>query len=409
MKIVFFDYWTAGIHNFIPINNRLVSNGHKTMLLHIGSFRNPKIKKEETIEGILCRDIGYYKTKYLFKALKEVCPDVIISLNTYFILDRSLVLSCRKLRIKTVFMMCGDRPTGSEIRSSAESQDFSFNKKIKKAYKYLFIGLPNYLLATWKQDKLSLIRLTPLRVVFLTFINPGKYLYYPPNKSEILHDKCMVYAKKYVRYYQKLGYDKQSIIVAGNPKHDSFFKIKKLGFPKELVKSEIIKSLITRREKFALYLEDSFQEQGMAGWSYEYLSQHLFDISNRLREEGVKLVVKLHPATNMKKITQYNDDIIFVDSDLEHLIFYSNFCIAHMSTTVNLAILLNKKILIPQWDKSNLLPDYYVKHKVAKAWANLADDINFPDDEESRHNYIDENITITSPISINLLENEITQ
>ena len=104
-----------------------------------------------------------------------------------------------------------------------------------------------------------------------------------------------------------------------------------------------------------------------------------------------------------------DDDIIFVDSDLEHLIFYSNFCIAHMSTTVNLAILLNKKILIPQWDKSNLLPDYYVKHKVAKAWANLADDINFPDDEESRHNYIDENITITSPISINLLENEITQ
>ena len=54
MKIVYFDYWTGGIHNFKAIDFELKKLGHNTLLFHIGSF-NESVKSYEIIENI---DIG---------------------------------------------------------------------------------------------------------------------------------------------------------------------------------------------------------------------------------------------------------------------------------------------------------------------------------------------------------------
>ena len=135
MKIVYFDYWTGGIHNFKAIDFELKKLGHNTLLFHIGSF-NESVESYEIIENIDCFDISHFKTKLIFNALKEIKPDVVISLNTTYIFDRVLIQSCKVLNIRTIFMMHGIRATGKNLDQAIiemESSYGSIYKKLSKA------------------------------------------------------------------------------------------------------------------------------------------------------------------------------------------------------------------------------------------------------------------------------------
>ena len=112
MKIAYFDYWTEGIQNFVPFDSMLRKRGHETLLLHIGSF-NAVHSKEEVVNGIKCRDISYYNTKMIYKMIEQEKPDIIITLNTTKLLDRVITMSCRKLKIKSIYLMHGMRDFGS--------------------------------------------------------------------------------------------------------------------------------------------------------------------------------------------------------------------------------------------------------------------------------------------------------
>ena len=411
MKIVYFDYWTNGIRNFIPINKTLTNAGHKTMLFHIGSFRNQQCDKEYITDGILCRDIKYYKTKFLFNALKKINPDVIVTLNTTYILDRALVLACKKLNIKTIFMMHGDRSIGNEINTTINSSNYSLKSKILKSKKYLFTVIPNYIYSSWHYNKWNIIMMKPIKVIWKTFKNPSLANFYPPFSNEIIHDKCLVYANKYISYYEKLGYNKSQIKVVGNSQYDKLFQLIKESFPFNLMTNNVLNKFLVSGNKYALYLEDSIQEQenlrNGIGWSYQFLGEHLESIANRLKKDNITLVVKLHPNTDLTKIPKFNSDIIFAESDLEYLINYSVFCIGQYSTTINVAVILNKPILIPFWGKCKMLPNHTVKHNVSNLWLKLEDEFDLSIDLKSRKLYKKENISILSNESLDLLYNEI--
>lgn len=408
MKIIYFDYWTKGIHNFESINKHLVKKGHDTMLFHIGSFRNVNQMKEEVINDILCRDISYYDTSLILKALKKIKPDVIVGLNTTYIMDRSLVLASRKLGFKTIFMMHGDRAIDENINKIVANSVYTFKRKILKAKKYFSLVIPNYIVSSWHYDKVSVLKLLPFKVLIATYKQPAKSNYYPPHSDEILFDKCLIYSNKYKDYYSKVGYNRDQIIVTGNPKNDLFFNLKSQNFPIEKITDDNLKKFLESEPKFALYLEDSYQEQRTYGWTYEYLSTHLQLISTRLKQESLNLVVKLHPTTDLNKIIVDDGNIYFFKSDLEYLISKSTICIAHTSSTVNLAILLEKPIIIPQWDKSQYIPDYYCNHGVANKWNNINDKLDYTTDKNRIDKYLEENITILKPVSNQLTFNEIT-
>lgn len=411
MKIVYFDYWTNGIRNFTPINKILQKAGHKTMLFHIGSFRDKHCDKECVIDGLLCRDISYYKTKSLFNALKKINPDVIVTLNTTYILDRALVLACKKLNIKTIFMMHGDRSTGNDLKIAIERNNYSLKSKILKSKKYLFTVIPNYIYSSWHYNKWNVLMMKPLKVLWITFKDTSLANFYPPFSDEIIHDKCLVYSNKYISYYQELGYNKSQIFVVGNSKYDKLFKLINESFPLELITDNALNKFLVSGNKYALYLEDSIQEQedmrNGIGWSYQFLGEHLESISDRLKKDNIKLVVKLHPNTDLTKIPKFNSDIIFAESDLEHLINYSVFCIGQFSTTINIAVILNKPILIPFWGKCKMLPNHTVKHNVSNLWLRLEDEFDLSIDLKSRKLYKKENISILSDCSSELLYNEI--
>ena len=108
----------------------------------------------------------------------------------------------------------------------------------------------------------------------------------------------------------------------------------------------------------------------------------------------------------MTRIENTNEEIVWAETDLEHLIYYSAFCIGHISSTINIAILLDKPVLVPTWGKSKMLPDNFAKHGVAKYWHNLGDSLDLLTGDEARKKYISDNITITRPISTDLIESE---
>lgn len=403
MKILYFDYWTNGVHNFKNIDKLFVNSGNETMLFHLGSFRS-KCPIEETLFDIKCRDISFYPGKYIYDILEEIKPDAVIVLNCSSLIDRSIVLSCRKLNIRTIFLMHGIRATGSEIDSTIKIYKRHYNNlfnKIKKATKYFDKIIPNYLYTLWKCNKKSIYTFGFVRVLYENFKNPSLNMFFPIKANEVLTDLCLVYSKKYIEYYQSLGFSKNQIKIVGNPAYDDLFKrIKRKNFGSENLDLDI-KNIIKEGRKFAIYLEDGFVEQGnMGGWTKQFRNSFVNDIANRLLQDGYFLIVKLHPSSSNTDFSKKSENILFIkETDLNSLIYFSDFVIGHISTTINIALLLDKPVLIPNWSLAKNILDYYVKTGVANKWENILDKINLSINLHDREIYFEDSISILEPMA----------
>jgi len=411
MKIVYFDYWTNGLHNFKTIDSALRESGHETMLLHVGSWRFPH-QEEQVIDEIVCRDISYYNTSDLYQVLKTLKPDVVITLNCSSLLDRSLSLNCKSLGIKTVFLMHGIRATGNEIDKTIEIYSVHYNSifnKLKKGKKYLKTFIPNYVSALKRSKPSRILNLKFLSTIYSNFSSPAKNMFFPKNSDEIVTDKCLVYSNKYIAYYTSIGFPGNTIHVVGNPAYDALFKridersFNAAGLP------AAVQQIIAGGKKYAVYLEDGFVEQGNMGeWTNEFRSKLVNDIAERLKKENVFLVVKIHPSASAALFKATSDNMLLLEkTDLNALIYYSSFCFGHISTTVNVAVLLNKAVIVPQWSFSANIVDYYVKTNVAKPWLNIEDEIDTSIDEKSRDAYVHDSITVTKPVAIHNIVHEI--
>lgn len=411
MKIVYFDYWTKGIANFIDIDKQLKSQGHDTQLFHIGSFRS-EVPKSEVVADIMCTDISAFNTSLIFKALSEINPDVVVTLNTTYLLDRAVVLACRQLDIKTVFLMHGTRATGVNISKAIETAERSYNsiwKKLRKSLKYIKLVIPNYIYTLYMHDKKKVLSCYFIKVIYAYFKSPGKAMYAPDYPDELIHDKCLVYAKDYIEYYKNLGYAAAQITVTGNPKQDKLLeRIHKKQFSKDSFSSEVFCHL-KEMPKYAVYLEDSFVESGnMYGWDNVYRNRHLTQIAERLKKDDTVLVIKLHPATSINDIEISSDNAVVVEqTDLDSLIFYCEYCIAHISTTVNIPVLLEKPVLVPKWERSALVIDYYTDNNVAAPWLDINNRVVLSIDKAARSAFIDRYISVTKPVAMKNILKEI--
>ena len=404
MKIAYFDYWTEGIQNFVPFDSMLRKRGHETLLLHIGSF-NAVHSKEEVVNGIKCRDISYYNTKMIYKMIEQEKPDIIITLNTTKLLDRVITMSCRKLKIKSIYLMHGMRDFGSsndQLVVLMEQSYNSFIKRIKKAGKYFTTVIPNYLYALAKYKPIHIINLRFLKVIYSYFKNPGKAIYFPEYRDELLNDKCLVYSANEGKYYEKLGYSSQNITVVGNPKnntlHDMIINNK---FTADML-PERVQALIKAGKKYAVYLEESFPEQNnMGGYTAEIRDKFIKECAERLKKENLKLVVKLHPTTEEKNISARHDNCLIEKNHLDALIYFSEFCICSLSTTINNSVLMNKPVLMPQGYSSTNLPTFFIDVGVSNCWKNINDELNLTVDKDAREKYIKNYITVVTPDAVN--------
>jgi len=403
LKIAYIDYWTGGIRNFVPLEPELRKRGHETILLHVGSFNTPH-PKEEVLEGIQCRDISYYNTRSIYKMLEMERPDVIITLNTTQILDRVFKMSCNKLGITSAYLMHGIRDFGLSNDVVIDMLEKSYNslpKKLKKSGKYFFIVIPNYLFSLMKYNPSNLVNFRFLKVIYLYFKNPGKAIFYPRYCDEIVDDKCLVYCENDINYFNKIGYDTDRITVVGNPKYDRLLEMLARGeFSVDLL-PESVRSLVRSGKKYAVYLEEAFPEQNnMTGFTSELRDRFIEDCAERFERDGFTLVVKLHPCTKPETIRASHRNCILEKGYLDELIYYSEFCMSSMSTTINNCVLMDKPVLTSLWSASKIWPNFFIEVGVSNPWNALDDKLDLRIGQDAREDYKKRYISVLTPDAV---------
>jgi len=383
MKVLFFDTWTLGIGNFVPIARELENKNVDCLFVHRGSLgAEPGRPKEEVIQGIKTRDISFYSSSLIHKIFNKEKPDAIVILSSFYILDRAVILSARALGIKTFFLMPGIREVDEEyIRTTEYETKFkklnSIKAKLAKIPKYLTFVIPNYFYSGMQNSKYFFLSLSPWKTLVELFLQPGRKILYPTPSNEIHCDKALVYASRYKRFFhEKYGYPLEQIEIVGNPSLDGAHDIindqdKKVIFEKQFREQQKIET----NKPIVTYLTTPFVEAGYEGWTSKVRVEQIKEFLEGCIETGFHLVVKLHPAIKDPEIYEleknFSDITIVYACDLPSLVNISSAIIGHHSSTLLIPIALEKPLFIPRWGLMSALNDRFSGEGVAVAVKSL--------------------------------------
>lgn len=372
MKILFWDGWMGGIHNFLPLHKTLQDSGVESLLVHRGSWgADPDRPKEEVVDGMLCRELRYYRTNNFYKVLRQEQPDAIVILTTTYIADRAVILAARALGIKSFYLMCGVLETGDEtVELQSLSNPALLAARWKNAAKYLRYTLPNYFYSGIRNDISFPFRLSPYALIWNTFRNPARYLYHPPPSSEIHCDHALVWANVYADHlHDAWGYPHDRIDVVGHPPLDAVLRVKKQP-QLSLERESLLRSLdLSPETSFVVFLESPFVEQHMGGWTDELRKTYYQEIADSCAAAGRQLVLKLHPCSSFKspEFLRMNPNARVVgDCQLAELVCAAESVVGFSSTTLNIPIMLDIPVFRPCWGAWRNTPDYFSKHGVIR-------------------------------------------
>jgi hypothetical protein len=414
MKVAYFDYWTLGIHHFVGIDAALRARGIETVFLHIGSLR-AKTVAEEVVRGVRCRDISYYKTRWIYEMLRQERPDVVVTLNTTLLTDRALVLAARALGIRTVHLMHGSLIGGDDPALAVDAENSRFqnlSKKLRKAVKYVSWVIPNYLYSSARARRKMPIRGRPFRVIWRFATNPGRELSFPSFPQDCVHDKALVYSTSDADLFEKMGYSRDRIVIVGNPKYDSILeRLGRAGFAKDHLPEDLQRKL-GAHGRYVVIIDDGLPNSTpLFGWTHEYRNKFHDDVSAVLERQGYLTVIKAHPGTRMSDLRKPDRDTVFLyqQLDFDTLIYFAEFCVCHMSTAITNCVLLDRPVLTPTWGPSGLLPRVRIKQGIAVPWPSLDVEPAPVMNREAREEFKRTHITVLTPTAITSVVRELTQ
>ena len=362
-SVMFIDCWTGGKHVLLPIDEYLREKNIHGMLVHYGSWDDePGRPQEEHIDGLHCRDISYYKTRLLYRVLKQEKPDCLVTLTTNNIIDRAKILAARALGIPSVFLMHGIlATTGPAIDAQVEVLKPTMRRKrFSKIPKQLRYMIPNYFYSGFSENSRYLFTREPYRVILSTFRHPERWKFYPDPSPELHCDHALAWGNVYKDFLVNMyGYNRDAVVVTGHPPLDKACLMLKHPPPDEEIRGLKQQYGIDPSARVVLYIEGAFVYSGYQGWTRESLLEHLLEIAGLCAASGTHLVVKLHPSTKdvswLKEGVQGQATLI-QNADVEMLMWASECVIGHSSTLINSAIVLEKPVFIPRWGISQVIP-----------------------------------------------------
>lgn len=362
-RVVFFDYWTKGIDCFLPVYERLSRDGYDCLLVHLGSWRDPGVPREEVIEGLTCRDIRFYDGS-IRRALIAEEPDVVLALNTTYTVDRIVNRLCRGLGIRTIYMMHGIRAVGDYLREAIRrtNRHWTGRRRLARVPKYAGISWA-YLEAVARTEPLELLSpLTYAHFVQLC-LSPGRYLQRPWPHKDIYSDRALVYANVYRDLMvHDVGYPSDRVVVVGNPNLDAAFALlrdrERDGWAQALLRELGVPD---GRDAVA-YMEDAFVEMGL--WTEAARQEELSQVATAVKEVEMDLVVKMHPSTHaepMQAAFKADPHVhVVLKTDLARLVYGCRATVGHYSTTLMLPVVFDRPLIIPGWSKGIEKFDFYV-------------------------------------------------
>ena len=153
IKVLGFDSWTQGAHNFERLVSAFRNRNLNLSLLHLGSWGNdPDRPTEEMIGELAVRDISFYADANFAKILDSENPDVVLFLSTDTFAHRAFNRYCRVRNVPTIHLYHGlvrvqSVDNGTPYRVNVYAQLRFVRGKLVKALTYVW---PTYSLALWR-------------------------------------------------------------------------------------------------------------------------------------------------------------------------------------------------------------------------------------------------------------------
>jgi len=368
-QVVFFDYWTEGIHCFLPIAKRLRGEGIDSKLIHLGSWRDPQIAIEETIEGLPCSDIRYYGGS-IQNAIERESPKVLLTLNTTLPMDRVVNRICRTMGVKTVYLMHGILPVGHNIEEAARQMDMSLPlaRRLGKLPKYARI-ISLYMKALLKDSFYEFADLSNYLHFLQGLLSPGHVLYRPWPHKDIYSDKALSYAEVYRELLiNEIGYPPERVVVVGNPNLDAAFELLRDNSAYSQSYSLLQQIGVPQGRLAVVYMEEAWAALGLAGWTEATLVEEVRQIASAVQCAGMDLIVKMHPNSSpdplRRSFSGERHVHIISEANLPRLVLGCVATLGHVSTTLMLPVVLQRPLIVPLWSPGLGRFDYFVTQGV---------------------------------------------
>ena len=351
-KVIYFDSWMGGIHNFIRLNEVFEKASIDRLLIHLGSWGNEDvIVKEEVFNDLLVRDISYYHDSNFKKILEIEKPDLVLFLSTHTFAHRAMIRYCNFLGIPTINLYHGF------VRVQAVDTNRNPYKVNKFAYlKFALSRLPKMLTKTLPCYINSLI-LTKAKldewVLFLININE---IVTKPSNLRVARDakttRCLVYAASDKQHAMKT-YDfiEEHVIDVGNPDLISF------GMQKKHFGIGLSVKTITYKD--VIYIDTALTATGLIFANQIEYIQHLINTKKELEKQGLQLIIKPHPETkrlyDLNVFREAGIEIIENDEFVDRLL-KTCAVIVEPSTLALIPALMGIPMVLPTYGKlANLL------------------------------------------------------
>jgi len=352
-KILYIDYWTKGSHNFLRLDKELRKHC-VTLFLHLSSWREEGNSRERHVDGLPFRDISYYDTNYVFKVLERERPCAVILLNLNTITDRSIVLSCKQLGIKVIYLSHGSLSVYEKIDDLITSgRVYYFNNVIARARRTIFRVFPDY---WYSKRRCGGSLFSVLRSVMMHLWNygrPVRHFMFPQYNNELDADVCLVFSRNdFDVFTEYRGYPKEKIVITGNPEYDEFF-----------VDYERDKNNTKKNTKVTYVDEGSIDD-------ILTIDEHidaLRDIQETAVKCGLQFEIKLHPRTYDRADTYRKAlprSVVITQIKFHSLFRDSRIVISQGSTVILYAMCMGIPVLVPRFGSFLKFPEYYRKETV---------------------------------------------
>ena len=290
-KVIFFDSWKGGAHNYARHLDTMAAADIDAFLLHLGSWGNEEhYEKEEYVGKLKARDISYYNGAGFEEIIKRENPDLVLFLSIHTFAHRAFNRYCQKRNIPTILMYHG----------LIRVQDVDDNSKGSYKVNFLLYGmfilkrLPKIFWHTLPCYIESIMRTKGGLDDYLAFFQNIIDVFVKPSTFKVAKDsqtnRCLIYAGPDRIHARNIyGLKDEDIIEVGNPDLSAFgVKYGDIGcrFTANANESDEV-----------FYLDTALTAVGLIFKSEQEYLKFLSETNKVLMSKGKRLVLKPHPDT----------------------------------------------------------------------------------------------------------------
>jgi len=287
VKVIGFDSWTGGAHNFERLVDALKKRGLILELIHLGSWGNDLGRPVEERNGsLVIHDVSFYSGTGFLDIITSERPAAVIFLSTDTFAHRAFNRYCKERGVPTLHLYHGlvsvqatdeDRQHGVNFVSQFRFVSSRLRKALTKVW-------PNYAVALWRtRASASEWGRFARDIVDLSL---GRYI--SKSAADAKTTRCCVYTAGDVDHArEKYGFATDEISVVGNP------DLIRFGLSSDCIGAALPDLNAAGPE--IMYIDTGLVYAGAVFRDADDFLEHLVLTKTSLEAQGRSFVVKLHP------------------------------------------------------------------------------------------------------------------